>query len=226
MKLAIFDVDGTLLQNENPYLTLSESLGIAEEILPELHRYLNDEISYNDLIKFQMPLFKSAYKKIYGEAPIKGDLERLLPVPLPVEGAKETIERLKEAGIKVFILSSGLYFIVKEVMRYGIPGRNILANDFLYDSDGKFSSLRVSVKADKINAYDHILKALDTPAKETFIVADNAFESRLIDHALAKGSQVYYARKESKLFEMEELPDNPLFRQFDNLIDIPDMLSK
>ncbi|WKZ31207.1 MAG: HAD-IB family phosphatase [Candidatus Dojkabacteria bacterium] len=226
MKLALLDLDGTLLENENPYLELAKHLGIEDHVKSRVVKYLHDELSYSELIRWEVKALKRAYKDIYGLAPIKGDFERLLGTPIVIDGVKEVLDKLREMDYQIFVLSSGLYFIAKEVMRYGIPIGNILCNDFLYDTDGRLSTIRVSVKGDKIHAYDLLISALKVKPDETFYVADNAFETKLIDHILEKGSRVFYAKKEHKIFEMESLPKHPLFSEFTSLADIPKMLAE
>lgn len=210
--------------NENPYLSLAKHLGIDQIMMPKLKQYLDDEITYNELVRWQIKLYKKAYKELYGLYPIKGDFERILPVPNPVAGAKDVIDKMKNMGYEVFVLSSGLYFIVKEVMRYGIPPQNIITNDFLYDSDAKLSTLRISVKGDKLEAYNLLISTLKVEPEDTFYVCDNAFESKLIDFVLERGSKVFYAKKEKKIFELDKMPTDKNFTQFERLEEIPQLL--
>lgn len=124
-----FDFDSTLLAEES-LDALADQHGCGEEV-----RKLT-EASMSGII----PLEKVFPHKLDLIAPSKTKIEAyLLSSPAFVIDAKETIEQLKEQGIKVGIITSNFHQIVDPLAaQLGIEKEDIYANTLFYDNEGNY----------------------------------------------------------------------------------------
>lgn len=101
LRLAIFDLDGTLKQERDPYVYLHSRLGTLQACYAFLEDGLQGRISYAEWLRLDADLWKGAplarIQQIFREDPY-----------LP--GARETVAALKQAGVKLALVSSGVTF--------------------------------------------------------------------------------------------------------------------
>lgn len=99
IELAIFDVDGTLTTHSSIWWRLHEHFGTENKGKEYFDRYFAGEIDYNEWAKLDASLWK-------GEA--IGDARKLVKSSDLTPGAIETVESLRNDGIKFAIVSGGL----------------------------------------------------------------------------------------------------------------------
>ncbi len=99
LRLAVFDMDGTLKRARDPYVYLHRRLGTLEaaEVWTEQGR--RGEISYVQWLGLDVSLWKGRPRSL---------LRQLLRENPYLPGAKETVRALRERGVRVVIISSGL----------------------------------------------------------------------------------------------------------------------
>ena len=220
----IFDADGVLFDEENPYLAIASKLGVDVEVRKWVHEYLDEKMKYQELVDKEIELFKSAYQKTYGKRPETGDLERLLPFPEFRKGVEPLFKKLLDNKKDLYILSSGFMHLTRELTRLKVKQENIYSNRFLYDTNGEFVTMHIDVHADKIEAFDTIVKRSDCEGKDFAYIGDNAFDEAVMKHALSLGAQVYLLEEAVKKFEMKKLPESENFRKISHLSELNKVL--
>lgn len=113
----IFDVDGTLTKTRSIWQFIHENLGTWEKAGKHyLQQFLTGQISYEDFAKRDAGEWKGV--------PLK-TLEEIINQVKYNDGAQETFEQLNIRGKRIFLISSGLYVLVKRIIKelgatYGI----------------------------------------------------------------------------------------------------------
>lgn len=98
LKLAVFDLDGTLKQAPDPYVYLHRHLGTLQESEKFTARGLSGEISYEEWLRLDVSLWIGTPRTT---------LERLLRANPYVPGAQEVVANLTARGVRVAIISTG-----------------------------------------------------------------------------------------------------------------------
>jgi phosphoserine phosphatase len=126
LKLAIFDLDGTLKEARDPYVYLHQRLGTWEASQAFFSRGLAGELDYDEWLRLDTALWqgvpRATFERIFQENPY-----------LP--GARETVADLKRAGVRVAVVSTGLSLHAEQVAaELGLD--RIYANE-IYFEDGR-----------------------------------------------------------------------------------------
>lgn len=99
LRLALFDLDGTLKQVRDPYVYLHRRLGTWEQSQKFLHLGLEGKISYAEWLRRDIALWAGQ--------PVERIITLLRANPY-LPGARETLGTLKRAGVIVALISTGL----------------------------------------------------------------------------------------------------------------------
>lgn len=226
IKGLIFDADGTLLEVENPYLAIARGLKCEDQVIAWVKEYLKGGLEYDLLVKKEENLFKQQYKKIYKDNPKTGDLERFFYPPRLREGADKMFVSLDKMGVKTFILSTGFYYLIKDLYQLDVVKGNIYSNRLLYDTEGDFMGIKTSVAGDKINGLESILSETGYSIDDVAYVGDNAFDLKLIEYILDKGGYVFLFMQAEKDFKIDQLPKSDKLILINKLEDIIEKLPK
>jgi phosphoserine phosphatase len=123
LRLAVFDLDGTLKRARDPYVYLHQRLGTWEASQPFFQKGLAGELDYDEWLRLDVGLWKGI-----GRA----TMEKLLRENPYLPGARETIRTLKQAGVLVALVSTGLQIHAEQVQaELGID--RIIANEILFE---------------------------------------------------------------------------------------------
>ena len=125
LKLAVFDLDGTLKQAPDPYVYLHERLGTLEAAEVFTARGLSGEIPYDEWLRLDTGLWTGTPRSV---------LVRHLHDNPYLPGARETVAALKAAGVIVAIISSGLLLhaqMVAEELGIG----PVIGNELFFDGE-------------------------------------------------------------------------------------------
>jgi phosphoserine phosphatase len=98
LKLAVFDLDGTLKQVTSPYSHVHRALGVHEQAARILARYRSGELTYVQWGQEEIALWRGL------------EVSRLVEIVSGIPywpGAREFVGRLKAAGITVALVSAG-----------------------------------------------------------------------------------------------------------------------
>ncbi len=125
LKLAVFDLDGTLKQAPDPYVYLHERLGTLEAAEEFTAKGLSGEIPYDEWLRLDTGLWTGTPRSV-----LVGHLHENPYLP----GARETVAALKAAGVTVAIISSGLLLhaqMVAEELGIG----PVIGNELFFDGE-------------------------------------------------------------------------------------------
>ncbi|MBD3406433.1 MAG: HAD-IB family phosphatase [Candidatus Lokiarchaeota archaeon] len=163
IQLVVFDVDGTLTCHSSIWWRLHEHFGTEEEGRFYFDQYFSGAITYNEWAAFDAGLWKG--RKLTEIHPVV-ESTKLVP------GAKQTIHRLKEHGVKVAILSGGLDVLAYDVARkVGIE--YVLTNRLLHEDGILSGSVEVNVGwAGKVIEIKRIADHFGVDLKEVAYVGD------------------------------------------------------
>ena len=99
LRLAFFDLDGTLKRERDPYVYLHRRLGTWDACQPYLAQGLAGELDYDEWLRLDVGLWKGTRR---------ADMEDLLRQNPYLPGARETVAALKRAGVHLALVSTGL----------------------------------------------------------------------------------------------------------------------
>jgi phosphoserine phosphatase len=138
--LVAFDVDGTLIEGPDG-MTVWEVLnlrftGTAEHNRERFAAYKNGELSYAEWVGLDITGWRAAGA---GRDEL---LAALAPLRV-VEGALETLQRLDQAGIRLFAIT-GTLDLMLDALLPGHPFKEVYANHIGFDCDGRISHWRAT----------------------------------------------------------------------------------
>ena len=94
LKLAVFDLDGTLKQARDPYVYLHERVGVAEEGKALIATGMAGKLDYEEWLRRDAALWLGTPQ---------ARIEQWFREDAYVPGARETVTALRERGVKVEI---------------------------------------------------------------------------------------------------------------------------
>jgi phosphoserine phosphatase len=123
LRLAVFDLDGTLKQARDPYVYLHQRLGTWEASQLFFQKGLAGELDYEEWLRLDAGLWKGVSR---------AHLETILRGNPYLPGARETVLALKQAGVLVALVSTGLLLHAQMVQaELGID--RVVANEIFFD---------------------------------------------------------------------------------------------
>lgn len=126
LKLAVFDLDGTLKPRRDPYTYLHECLGVVEKARDLTAKGIAGELTYEAWLRGDAALWRGTPRAV---------LEQLMREIPYTPGARETVAALKSRGVEIVIISAGLLFHAELVARdLGIA--HAIANEIVFSDDG------------------------------------------------------------------------------------------
>ncbi|MGD2039584.1 MAG: HAD family phosphatase [Anaerolineae bacterium] len=124
LRLAIFDLDGTLKQARDPYVYLHKALGTWESSLVFHDKGLSGELDYDEWLGLDAALWKGTtldrIRAIFQE-------NEYLP------GAQDTVKALQQVGVKVALVSTGLLVHAQQVQAEMSLDR-VVANEIFFEA--------------------------------------------------------------------------------------------
>src|SRR5512139_1821805 len=174
-KLVIFDLDGTLTQErsiwEYIHIRLGKWYGFAEEYQKQ---FLAGKISYEEFCERDAQVWKGMR------------VEELLDIVKTVpfhSGVDELLSFLKEKGLKLSMVSSGLSLLTNWVhQKYGFDYS--VSNDLLHENGVLTGKVRIQVYFDKKAEWaEKILKQFGEKSEETIAIGDSGGDLDLFQMA-------------------------------------------
>jgi phosphoserine phosphatase len=126
LKLAVFDLDGTLKAERDPYVYLHRRLGTLEAAEAFTAKGLSGEIPYEEWLRLDTGLWTGQPRRL---------LEQHLRENPYLPGARETVAVLRERGVVVAIISSGL-LLHAEMVAADLGIGPVLGNEISFDGEG------------------------------------------------------------------------------------------
>jgi phosphoserine phosphatase len=122
LRLAIFDLDGTLKQAPDPYVYLHGRLGTWEAAQAITAKGLAGDLAYEEWLRLDAALWKGISRSM---------IEAALRENPYLPGAQDTIQALKQAGVWVAVVSTGLSLQAEQVQA-DLAVDSIFANEILF----------------------------------------------------------------------------------------------
>lgn len=123
LKLAVFDLDGTLKQARDPFVYLHQRLGTWEASQVFFQKGLAGELDYEEWLRLDASLWKGISRT---------QMEAIFRENPYLPGARETVLALKQAGVLVALISTGLLLHAEQVQAELCIDR-IMANEILFE---------------------------------------------------------------------------------------------
>ena len=122
LRLAIFDLDGTLKQARDPYVYLHERLGTWEASQPFFAQGMAGKLAYEEWLRLDVALWKGVSR---------ARMEALFRENPYLPGARETVHALKQAGVWIAVISTGMNVHAEQVQaELGID--RIVCNEIVF----------------------------------------------------------------------------------------------
>jgi phosphoserine phosphatase len=135
LRLAIFDLDGTLKQTRDPYVYLHKQLGTWEAAQAFTGKGLSGELCYEEWLSLDASLWKGVERRA---------MESIFRQNPYMPGAQEAIAALKGMGIWVAVVSTGLNVHAEQVQAdLGID--RVIANEILFENGRATGQAQVRV---------------------------------------------------------------------------------
>lgn len=126
LKLAVFDLDGTLKRERDPYVYLHRRLGTLEAAEAFTAKGISGEIPYEEWLRLDTGLWTGQLRSLL--------VQYLRDNPY-LPGARETVAALKARGVTVAIISSGL-LLHAEMVAEELGIGPVLGNEISFDGEG------------------------------------------------------------------------------------------
>ena len=174
LKLAIFDVDGTLRRVRDPWIHLHNHLGVADQAKDFPARWQKGEISYNEWAELDAALWRGhSREKI---------IEALEHNPLRV-GARKLVDWFNARSIPCVGISSGLA-IFNEITAEELNIKEIISNELEFE--GSVCNGKVAIQVNDENkgqVMDEILRHYNTAEEQVVAFGDGTGDIPLLTKA-------------------------------------------
>ncbi|KAI3759248.1 hypothetical protein L6452_06919 [Arctium lappa] len=126
-----FDVDSTVCVDEG-IDELAEFCGAGKSVAEWTARAMGGSVPFEEALAARLSLFKPSLSQV------QDFLEKRPPRLSP--GIKELVQKLKESGKTVYLISGGFRQMINPVASIlGVPTENIFANQLLFKTSGEFA---------------------------------------------------------------------------------------
>jgi phosphoserine phosphatase len=177
VKLAVFDMDGVLIDSYSSWVLVHEHFGTSNE--DSLLAFLRGEIDDFEFIRRDVERWSHARGSVSLNE-VRGVLDRAPMIP----GAVETLLELHRSGIRTAIVSGGLRYLADRIGRE-CKVDFVFANDIEVDSEGCLTGegiVDVPLK-EKGSVVNHIQKELGLSREETAVVGDTLVDVSMFRQA-------------------------------------------
>ena len=137
LKLAVFDLDGTLKRERDPYVYLHRQLGTLEAAEAFTAKGISGEIPYEEWLRLDTGLWAGQPRSLL--------VQHLQANPY-LPGARETVAALRDRGVTVAIISSGL-LLHAELVAAELGIGPVLGNEIGFDGAGDAARVNGHVTA-------------------------------------------------------------------------------
>jgi phosphoserine phosphatase len=175
-RLAAFDLDGTLLEEDSSWAALHRFFGTTRESQASLKLYSEGKIDYIEFMRRDIAAWPKGVTLAEVEAILSGYRIR--------REAPETLRLLRGRGIEPAIITSGIDILAEKVAEE-LGVNHWIANGLRFDSSGKILPTGIG-RVDptrKDLAYLSVLRSLKVNAKETIAVGDTIYDLAFLKSA-------------------------------------------
>ena len=208
IKLAIFDMDGTLLQPRSCWAQIHEHFGTDNSDMLKL--YVEHKISDQEFVRADINTWEEKTDVKVDEKYVNSILDKIAPI----DGAEELVAGLHKNGIETIFLTGGIQFLAdKWANRWNM--KKALANDLI---DGKEGHLIVNVNASghaKGPVMDQLLEKMRLTKENVAAIGDTVVDLPMFERA---GLSIAVNTNQSDVFENADYHHNGDLRELINII--------
>jgi len=174
LKLAIFDIDGTLRRVRDPWIHLHHHLGVAEQAKDLPVRWQRKEITYEQWAQLDASFWRGSSRETIvtalGTNPFR-------------DGARELIDWFTSRAIPCVGISSGLS-IFNEITASELGIKEVISNELQFDGDICKGEISIQVNEEnKGEIMDEILERYSVSDKEVAAFGDGTADIPLLRRA-------------------------------------------
>jgi phosphoserine phosphatase len=174
LKLAIFDIDGTLRRVRDPWIHLHHHLGVAEQAKDLPVRWQRKEITYEQWAQLDASFWRGSSRETIvtalGTNPFR-------------DGARELIDWFTSRAIPCVGISSGLS-IFNEITAVELGIKEVISNELQFDGDICKGEISIQVNEEnKGEIMDEILERYAVSDKEVAAFGDSTADIPLLRKA-------------------------------------------
>ncbi len=174
LRLAVFDLDGVLVEEPSSWGYLHRVFGTYEHALRANYAKAFEDglITYSEWMRLDLELMIRERGTIYCR-----DIEEAFDRVRIVEGARDVVSYLKERGVGTAIVSAGIESLATKVAR-ALDIDEVYANRLLCDSEGRLVPQGVEVvnPLRKGELVEGIAKRRGVDLSETMYVGDSEWD--------------------------------------------------
>jgi phosphoserine phosphatase len=172
LRLAIFDLDGTLKQARDPYVYLHERLGTWEASQSFFAKGLAGELDYDEWLRLDAALWKGVSRT---------EMEALFRQNPYLPGAQATVRALQLAGVKIAVVSTGLHLHAEQV-REELALDWICANEIFFKDGRATGEARTRVpEGGKGQLVDQLQAEFGVAPDECLAVGDGVSDAAMFE---------------------------------------------
>lgn len=173
LRLAVFDVDGTLLKVRSSWQYLHEALGTWDKGKQYAEQFSQGLIDYKEWAELDAFLWRGQ--------PVE-EVKRIIGGMPYTVGAEEVITALRKGGFRVVLLSAGLSLVTERIERE-IGVDYALANDIVVEDGVLTGDVKVNVPLDgKLGALQRIAGQFGVKLEECVAVGDDESLVPVLEH--------------------------------------------
>jgi phosphoserine phosphatase len=176
ISLAAFDMDGTLLSENSSWAGIHRHFGTLERAAESLKLYTDGQIDYVEFMRRDISLWPPGLTRV--------EIDEILSHYSLRKEADEVVRGLRDRGIDVALITSGIDILAAKVARdLGI--KYWIANGLQFDDQGVLMKEGVGrvdpTRKDK--AYARLLKRLNIDRQHTIAVGDTVYDLAFLKSA-------------------------------------------
>ncbi len=174
LKLAIFDIDGTLRRVPDPWFHLHKFLGLGKQAGSFFNSWQEGKITYKELCRLDASLWKGFTRDRIVDA-LKIDPIR--------KGARNLVKWFNSNSIPCVGISSGLS-VFNNITAKDLGIEKIISNDLLFDDNICIGKVNINVNEEsKIQIFKEVLSQYSVTPKEVVVFGDGPGDISLLMEA-------------------------------------------
>jgi len=174
LKLAIFDIDGTLRRVRDPWVHLHQHLGVLDQADGFVEQWERGELTYEEWVQLDAELWQGCSRQTM--------LAALETSPYR-DGAKELVSWFTTRSIPCVGISTGLS-IFNEVAMADLGLTEVISNELHFDNGVFNGQISINVREDnKADLMDEVLIRYDVDAAQVVAFGDGSADIPLLTNA-------------------------------------------
>ncbi|HVO83643.1 MAG TPA: HAD family phosphatase [Syntrophobacteria bacterium] len=163
LRLALFDLDGTIRRVRDPWIHLHEFLGVAEQARDLIPRWCRGEISYDEWARLDAALWRGVLRARMVAALDENPVRR---------GARELVSWFTSKAIPCVGISTGLSIFHEHTAR-DLGMDRVICNELHFDGDICTGEITINVREEsKGDIMDKVLAAYGVRPEEVVAFGD------------------------------------------------------